>query len=349
MNKKSELNIFKGKQAIRDFLDPSKGAYYPLVEIPDSLNPFNGDKVRIFAKLMTFSSLHNVKIIPAFNMLKEKFNRGELDGVSKIIENSSGNTISALAIAARQYGIDDIFAFVPAEISKHKLIMLQFFGISPIVNTEPKDPSPGDLRSGISKAKKKGEESDWLNPGQYENEDNPLSHEKWIGKQIWEQTEGKIDVFCASLGTTGTVIGNSKFLKKMSKRVQVVGVKRAPNNYVPGPRTDLLLKLVGFDWQKHVDNLQEAETAESYQKSLELSRQGILVGPSAGLALVGLLKYLSERSQNNSLDELRGENREIITTFICPDTPFPYIEEYFNYLPANQFPNIENQDLLSTD
>lgn len=349
MNEKSRMNIFKGEHAIRDFLDPGKGAYYPLVEIPDSLNPFNGERVKIFAKLMTFSSLHNVKAIPAFNMISEKYIRGELEGVSKIIENSSGNTISALAIAARQYGIDNIFAFVPAEISKHKLFMLLFFGISPIVNIEPEDPLPGDTRSGINKAKVMGEESDWLNPGQYENEDNPNSHEKWIGKQIWEQTDEKINVFCASLGTTGTIIGNSKYLKNENKRVQVVGVKRAPDNYVPGPRTDRLLKLVGFDWQKHIDDFQEAETAESYQKSMDLSRQGILVGPSSGLALVGLLKYFGECSQNNSLDDLRGENGDIVATFICPDTPFPYFDEYFKYLPTDQFPKIENQDLLNTD
>jgi cysteine synthase A len=341
-----DLNVFKGQNSVREYLNPGKISYLPLVEIPAEMNPLLDNGVRIFAKLMTYNGLHHVKTIPAYNMMLEKHKRGELEGVTHIIENSSGNTISAIAVAARLFGIENIQAFVPDEVSHHKLLLLLFYGVTPIVNQEPQQPNPSDPRSGVFKAKKLGEQAGWVNPGQYSNPDNPKAHQKWIGQQIWEQTDGQIGVFCGALGTTGTIIGNSTYLKAHNDAVQVVGVMRAPDNYVPGPRTKKLLSLIGFDWQQHVDAVQEVETAVSYKKSMELSRRGIVVGPSSGLSFVGLLKYLQQKQDSNSLDTLRNKNGEIISVFVCPDTPIPYIDEYFKYVDKSNFPQIENEELL---
>ncbi len=206
---KKNLNVHRGENSIKSFLNPGNNPNFPLVEIPVNLNPFLSEKVKIFAKLMTFTSLGNVKALPAYNMIAEKAAKGELEGTDSIIENSSGNTVFSIAVAARLFGIKNIQSFVPNEISWNKLLMLLFFGINPIVNQEPAKPSATDPASGIYKAKKLGLQKGWLNPGQYDNEDNPKSHQKWTAKQIWEQTEGKITVFCAGLGTTGTIIGNS--------------------------------------------------------------------------------------------------------------------------------------------
>ena len=89
----NQNNVFEGPADIRDLLNPGKLSYLPLVELPESLNPFVSDKVRIFAKLMYMSPLANVKAVPAFNMIEEKHRSGELEGVRKIVENSSGNTV----------------------------------------------------------------------------------------------------------------------------------------------------------------------------------------------------------------------------------------------------------------
>ncbi len=340
------LNVFSGEEAVRDFMNPGKLAYLPLVQIPSDLNPFGDDGVRIMAKLMTFTTLHNVKAIPAYNMMASAYERGDLEGVHTVIENSSGNTVTAVAVAARLFGIDDVKALVPTEATWQKLQMLRFFGIEPMVNSEPAEPDRRDPRSGIYKAKEIGSQPGWFNPGQYDNPDNPRAHQKWIGPQIWEQTEGRIGVFCGALGTTGTIIGNSTYLKERNREVQVVGVMRAPDNYVPGPRTKLLLRLIGFDWRPHVDSVQKATTVESYRKSMELSRAGIYVGPSAGLSLVGLLHYLTERREEGTLDQLRGEDGEVTCVFVCPDTPIPYFEEYFRYLGEEEFPPIVHEELL---
>ena len=343
----NKLNVFEGDTAVRDLLDPGKLPYIPLVELPSELNHYAGDNVRIFAKLMNLLPLGNVKAVPAFNMIEEKYRRGELEGVRRLVENSSGNTVSSMALVARQFGVDETQSYVPSEISWHKLLMLLFFGIEPIVNVEPKNPDESDPESGVFKAKMDGEHEEALNPGQYHNEDNPKSHEKWTGPQIWEQTEGRLNIFCAGLGTTGTMIGNSRFLKSKNPSIRAVGVMRAPDHYVPGVRTDKLLKLVGFDWQKHVDYIERIETAESYRLSMEISRRGIIVGPSSGLALAGLLQHLKGLKERNALDEVRNEKSgDIICVFPCPDGPFPYLDEYFKYLDSSHFPTIQNEDVL---
>ena len=98
------LNVFEGSDSIKNFLNPGKHPMMPLVELSDDLNPFAEHRVRIFAKLMTFAPLGNVKAIPAYNMIRELYRRGELENVDDMIENSSGNTVLSLALAAHHYG-----------------------------------------------------------------------------------------------------------------------------------------------------------------------------------------------------------------------------------------------------
>jgi len=344
---RNSKNVFEGATALRDLLDPGKLPYIPLVELPAELNPFAGDKVRIFAKLMYMLPLGNVKAVPAFNMIEEKHRRGELNGVQRLIENSSGNTVSSMALVARQFGVEETQSYVPNEISWNKLLMLLFFGIQPIVNVEPENPDETDTDSGVYKAKRDGEHEEALNPGQYHNEDNPKSHEKWTAQQIWEQTDGKIDIFCAGLGTTGTMIGNSRYLKSKNPSIRTVGVMRAPDHYVPGVRTEKLLKLVSFDWRKHIDCVERIETVESYRLSMKISRRGIIAGPSSGLAMAGLLQHLKGLKETNGLDEIRNKDTdEIVCVFPCPDGPMPYMDEYFKYLDSSNFPSIQNEDVL---
>lgn len=340
-------NTFSGPDALKDFLNPGKHPNLPMVELPASLNPFAADKVRIFAKMMGLSPLGNVKAVPAFNMIREMYLRGDLDGVDRLVENSSGNTVFSMALAARQFGVARTQSYVPSEISWNKLLMLQFFGIEPIVNVEPQAPVDNDPATGVFKARQDGQQPDAVNPGQYENTDNPDAHEKWTGPQIWEQTEGKIDIFCVGLGTTGTLIGNARFLKKQNPAIKVVGVMRAPDNYVPGVRTENLLNVVDFSWQEHVDTFERVETEKAYLASMQMSRLGILAGPSSGLALAGLLDHLKRLKDNGGLEALRREDSGDITcVFPCPDGPMAYLDEYFKYVDQSHFPAIANEDVL---
>lgn len=340
-------NVFSGKNSILDFLNPDNNPPIPMVELPDTLNPLRKDGVRIYAKLMNTLPLNNVKSLPSYNMLMEAKERGDLGNIDTVIENSSGNTVFSLAIIGRLLGIPHTKAVVSNEVSAGKLKMLRLFGTEIIVNKEPICPDPSDQTSGIYKAKVWAKENGWLNAGQYDNFDNPKAHERWTGKQIWEQTQGDISVFCAGLGTTGTMVGAGKYLKEQKPDIKNIGVARLSNNPVPGPRTKNLLREIAFDWENIVDEVEEVGTVDSYKTSLELCRYGLLVGPSSGFTLKGLFNYLAKAKDSNQLDSLRNEKGEIVCIFIACDSPFPYLNENFEYLDGALFPAVENEELLN--
>lgn len=134
-------------------------------------------------------------------------------------------------------------------------------------------------------------------------------------------------VFCAGLGTTGTILGVGSYLKKRSKNITIIGVTRSSNNPVPGVRTPNLLREIAFDWQKVTDHMEEIGTKESFAESLKLCRDGLMVGPSSGFALAGLFSFLSKQKVSNNLDKLRNKNGKIVAVFFCPDSPLPYLNE----------------------
>jgi len=344
--KTSNLNKFQGGNAIKDFLNPDKNPMIPLVELPEHCNPFAKDGVRIFAKLMNMLPLANVKSLPALNMLLEAERKKQLKNVHTLIENSSGNTVFSLATIARLFGIENTKAIVSHEVTWGKLQLLRLFGTEIIVKEELICPDPNDKESGIYEARQRGKEKGWFNPGQYDNEANPCAHYKWTAPQIWEQTEGRISIFCSGVGTTGTILGIGSYLKEKSKKIRVVGVARSPNNPVPGVRTPNLLREIAFDWEKVTDHMEEIGTKESFEESLKLCRAGLMVGPSSGFALAGLFSFLSKQKDIDNFDSLKNRNGEIIAVFVCPDSPLPYLDEYFEYLDESNFPMIENEQLL---
>lgn len=342
----SNLNTFTGDNAIFNYLNPASQTYTPLVELPKTLNPFYEDGVRIYAKLLNTLPLTNVKSIPAFTMLTEMHRQGRLENVHTIIENSSGNTVLSLAVIGRLFGISNTKAFVSYEVLFEKLQMLQLFGVEPLINKEPICPDPKDKTSGIFKAKQWGKRKGWINPGQYENIDNPNSHTQITGPQIYQQLDGDIQLFCAGLGTTGTMVGTAKYLKKVHTHVKTIGVIRTPNNPVPGVRTRGLLKMIAFHWKECVDFIEEVGTTSSFLQSLHLVRHGIVAGPSSGFTLAGLLNFLKIQKEKNTLQSFANAQGIINAVFICCDSPLPYVKDYFRYLDASNFPEIKDYDLL---
>jgi len=349
VNMNRDLNVFSGETALIDFHNPSKHNNVPLVELPPSLNTFADKGVRIFIKLMNLLPLANVKSIPAFHMLDQAKKRGDLNNISTIVEASSGNTVLSLTAIAHNFGIQNTKSLVSNEISPAKLKLLQLYGTVPVVYKEPICADPKDPNSRLYRARDMGKEVGVYNPDQYSNLDNPHSHYQITGKQIWDQTEGKISIFVSSLGTTGTVIGASKYLQKRNSKVVTIAGVRKPNNLVPGLRTVNLLREIEHDWEKYVNHIEEIGTADSYLSSLKLIRLGLFVGPSAGLGYMALINYLSKMELSGELDDLRNQDGQIVAVFIGCDSPSPYIDEYFKYVPKEYFPEIENAHLLEQE
>lgn len=333
-------NIFEGEQSLLNFLDPSQAVPSPMVEIPSSMNPYREQGVRIFAKLMNALPLGNIKSLPAYNMLAE-LDSEKRSKIETIIENSSGNTVFSLAVIARVFGIKHTKAIVSHEVSRGKLNILRFLGVETIVNREPICPDPSDPESGIYKSKILAKQKGWFNPGQYDNNANPEAHYKWTGPQIWSQCNGRVDIVSVALGTTGSITGIGKFLKEKNKHITIVGVVRKPNNPVPGARTHNLLKEVSFPWSDVLGAEESVGTKEAYRASLKLCRSGLFVGPSSGFVFAGLLQYLSKQDLSSK--------KEKVAVFVCPDGPFPYLDEYFEVLDKKDFPEVENAALLNAD
>ena len=332
------MNVFGGQNGIRDFLNP-ENHLTPLIELPSSLNPFENDGVHIFIKMQTFLPLMNIKCIPAYQMLKDN---GQ--GHGKLVEASSGNTAFSLAILSHIFGYEQMTAVVSDETSDGKIKMLQMAGADVIITNEEISPSTNG-ECCIKLAQEMGKNSDCNNLDQYQNTSNPLGHYLTCGKQILRQMQYDIQVFCTSLGTTGTFYGISKIIKEYTSAA-CIGVVKKIGEYVPGPRNSEQIKISDFEWKNYADELTEEGTEQSYLQSLKMCQNGILVGPSSGLNLAGLLKFLQEQKQKGKLDDLKNDKGEINCVILGCDLPFPYLDEYFKYLPSQNFGTLQNQELL---
>ncbi|KAJ7732118.1 tryptophan synthase beta subunit-like PLP-dependent enzyme [Mycena metata] len=344
------MNVFSGKNALKDFYDPAKNVPLPLVELPS--HPFESDGVEIFAKMLTLLPAGNVKSLPALNMLLRAVESGEInEDTKRIIEWSSGNTAISLAILSRIYGLGDVSAYISNKNSEAKMQLLRFFGLELSLFGGPAQVNPDDVDGGIRAAILDGAKEGCYSPSQYTSARNPEAHIRWTGPQLHMQLPD-MAVFVAALGTAGTITGVGTYLKSVNPAIINVGVFTAPGDKVPGPRPiDLAPPSADMDlpWKDVIDEAEFATSLDSYQASVELCRQGLLVGPSSGLALTGLYHFLEKTKADGGLDKLRGPNGKIKCAFICCDMPFQYIGEYFDKLPSSLFPKIVNDELIGVD
>ena len=272
----ANLNVF---ESLLDFFDPARHAPAPLVLLPPALNPFpEGERVKIYAKLMYLTPTLNLKWAPAYGMLAEAAAAGRLEGVRRLVEASSGNMALALAQQARAFGLSGVSACVPADLAFVKKELLHLLGVELAYCTDgPREPSA------IDKARVLGAQEGCLNLGQYANPANPGAHARWTVPGVWEQTGGALTVFCAGLGTTGTLVGAREAFRSLEARVHLVGCLCAPGTAVPGVRSEARLAQIAFDWRGGTHQV-EVATRESYKASLDLIRSGLLAGPSSGFS-----------------------------------------------------------------
>ena len=139
-----------------------------------------------------------------------------------------------------------------------------------------------------------------FNPGQYDNDANPAAFERWVAPELWDQTNGKMTILAAGLGTTGTLVGMSRYFRRNSHNVALVGAICRADSAVPGVRSEARLREIGFAWREASDSIVEIGTRESFKWSLQLCRWGLMAGPSSGFALAGLLHFLENQVGNST-------------------------------------------------
>ncbi|KAI1647395.1 tryptophan synthase beta subunit-like PLP-dependent enzyme [Daldinia loculata] len=347
MSNNNFLNVYKGASSVQDYFNPDSAPPLPLVEIPDELNPYRRDGVRIYAKMMTMHPANNVKAMPALNLLEKSVVPGK---TKTIIEYSSGSTVISMSLVSRVFhGVSDVRAFLSNKTSVAKLRLMQFFDLDITLFGGPSQPEPTDGRGGIRAAQTMAEDNESIiNPNQYENDDNWKAHVRWTGPQILRQLP-EINLICAGMGTSGTMTGLGMFFKESKSSVFRLGVCTAPGDRVPGPRSFALLAPVEFPWKSAVDHIEEVGSHDSFSLSLDMCRQGIVCGPSSGFNLKGLLQFIERQKAAGTLSKYAGEDGEIHCVFLCCDLPYQYINEYFDKLGSEYFPSIKNEALTKVD
>lgn len=329
MNKK---NLFKGEKAIFDYLTPGAMGPTPIVEIPSNLNPFIKDGVHIYIKLVQSVPLANIKSLPAWYMING-IPKNELKKIEHLVEYSSGNTVMSLAVLSRHFGIPNMHAIITPDVPKNKQNLLRLLGVDLIISNGPPSPDVHSQIGGIWDAVQMGKQEGWKNLHQYKNPDSPKASNEIIGKEIYEQLGKNINLFCASLGTGGTILGSATYLKNKIPKLFVMGTSIKRGNSIPGPRGEDAVKKLYFPWEKITDLELPIAERPAFEMSLKLIREGIFVGPSTGMQLAGILEYIEKLKKENKLKDLKGKNKEINAVFIGCDTMFAYIEDYFTVLP----------------
>lgn len=251
----------------------------PLVELR-KLNP--NPNVKIYAKLEGNNPGGSVKDRPALNMIRSAVERGEIKKGMKLIEATSGNTGIALAMIARLYDVE-IELVMPSNSTRERTLTMEAFG------------AKVTLLENIEKcrdyAEEKGATNEYLLLNQFANPDNYLAHYKTTGPEIWRDTEGQITHFVSSMGTTGTIMGTSMYLKQINPAIQIVGCQPTEGSSIPGIRRwepEYLPKI--FD-PSRVDVKMDVSQDEATEMARKLAKvEGIFAGMSSGGAAAVAIK-----------------------------------------------------------
>src|SRR6185436_14811793 len=248
----------------------------------------------LLAKLEGNNPAGSVKDRPALSMIKRAHQRGEIKPGDTLIEPTSGNTGIALAMAAAMMGYRMVLV-MPEHLSVERRQSMAAFGAQIVLT-----PQSGGMEMARDVAEKMRDEGKGRILDQFANPDNPLSHYEGTGPEIWRDTSGKVTHFVSSMGTTGTIMGVSRFLKEKNPAIQIVGCQPAEGSQIPGIRKwppEYLPKIC--DW-KRVDRVIEVSQADAEETTRRMAREeGIFAGISSGGALWAALQV--ERAVENAV------------------------------------------------
>jgi len=285
----------------------------PLVELKN-MTQHLPENIHIYAKLERFNPGGSVKDRPALCMIQEGLDSGKLTKDKTILDSTSGNTGIALAMIGAVLGYK-VRLVMPGNVSDERKRICRAYGAD-LIFSDPLEGSDG----AILEARRiyESDSDRYFKPDQYNNPANPRAHETTTGPEIWQDTSGKITHFIASLGTSGTLVGTGRFLKKTNANIQVIaaepdspfhgieGLKHIESSIVPG-----IYDASVFDEKIGIS------TDEAYDLTQRLAaEEGLLCGQSCGCAMAAALKLAKTLAK-------QGQAAEIVAIF--PDGGEKYL------------------------
>ncbi len=256
----------------------------PLVELKNIIQKPN---VTVYGKLEGNNPGGSVKDRAAFNMIKSAVDRGELKPGTKLVEATSGNTGIALAMIASQFKID-ITLIMPESATVERVKTMKAYGADVILT-----PAEKTIEYSREYAAYLVKQGGYLNLNQFGNPDNWGAHYKTTGPEIWKDTEQKITHFVSSMGTTGTIMGTSRYLKEQNSDVQIVGVQPTDGSRIPGIRRWSPEFLPKIYEPSRVDSIIDVSRDNAIETMKRLAvEEGIFAGMSSGGAVYAASKLV---------------------------------------------------------
>ena len=274
----------------------AEGGEYPTIEDIVGRTPLvrlqriPGDTSNvILGKLEGNNPAGSVKDRPAMSMIREAESRGAIQPGDTLIEATSGNTGIALAMAAAVKGYR-LKLIMPSNQSEERKGSMRAYGAE-LINVTPNEGMEGARDLALAMASR--DEGVVLN--QFANPDNPGGHYASTGPEIWEQTGGKVTHFISSMGTTGTIMGVSRYLKSQNPDVQVIGLQPTDGSQIPGIRRWPAAYLPDIYQSERVDRVMDISQSESEQMMRRLAKdEGIFAGVSSGGAIAAAMRLSAE-------------------------------------------------------
>ena len=241
--------------------------------------------VRLFLKLEGNNPGGSVKDRAAFNMINEAVNRGDIKKDGYLVEATSWNTGIALAFIAKLFGLN-IVLVMPENSTEERVKTMRAYGAEVILT-----PAEIGIEGSRDVAFKLRDEKGYLLLNQFENDDNWKAHYKTTGPEIWNATNGNITHFVSAMGTTGTIMGVSTYLKEKNKNVTIVGAQPADGARIPGIRKWSPDYVPKFFNRSKVDKIIEVTQEEAKDMTIRLAKEeGVFAGMSSGGAVATALK-----------------------------------------------------------
>lgn len=254
-----------------------------LTSIPTNPN------VKILCKLEGQNPGGSVKDRAAYNMIKKALDRGDIKRGDKLVEATSGNTGIALAMVANILGLE-MTLIMPDNSTRERVLSMEAYGATVLLT-----PAEKTIEYSRELAEEMAKNEGYIILDQFSNPDNYMAHYYSTGPEIWKDTSGKVTHFVSAMGTTGTIMGVSKYLKEQNPFVQIVGTQPTDGSNIPGIRRwnpEFLPKI--FD-PAQVDRIMDVSQAEATQMTRRMAKEeGILAGMSSGGALHAAIELSHE-------------------------------------------------------